>query len=378
MQQFSDLVGKIYDAALSPDQWPATLQTMANAFDACFAGFGWEDTRVMAVGGSYGNQQLPGLEGETYRNRYKQTLVYSNPMRVPVLLTQEVDDVFTPGMLVPAEEYRASRYYREYVEPMGWGDGLSSILSKSDGVVHFLAFARRAVDPPFGDPDIELLKLLTPHVRRAYTIGNLIGRQQARVEELAQTFDGLVAAVFLVDPRGRVTYRNESATALLALGKPLAVINERLCQVGGAMNVPFERVLHAALYDDTGTAQGSVILEGSGEARHLVHMLPLVARRARKFDAAQSAVAIFVTKVGLEVGSPIKTIAHAFGLTPREMSIVVALVDTGNPAEVAARLGVTANTVKSHLKAIFHKSGVSRQGDLVKLVASYVSPVQPR
>ena len=56
-------------------------------------------------------------------------------MRVSVLLTQDVEDVFAPSILVPVEEYEASRYYREYVQPMGWGDGLSTILSKKDGVV---------------------------------------------------------------------------------------------------------------------------------------------------------------------------------------------------------------------------------------------------
>ena len=47
---------------------------------------------------------LEGEDSARYKARYKETLVYSNPMRVPVLLTQEVDDVFTPGMLVPENE----------------------------------------------------------------------------------------------------------------------------------------------------------------------------------------------------------------------------------------------------------------------------------
>ena len=69
-----------------------------------------------------------------------------------------------------------------------------------------------------------------------------------------------------------------------------------------------------------------------------------------------------------------KTIAAAFDLTSREMSVLVAIVDVGSPADVAKNLGLTVHTVKSHLKAIFAKTGVSRQADLVKLVAGFVGP----
>ena len=380
MKQLSDLLNDIYEAALDPDLWPSTLQAMATAFGACFAGFGWEDTRVMAIGGSYGSEPRSEDEKESYTRRYK-TLIYSNPMRVPVLLTRNVDDVFTPEMLVPPDEYRASRYYREYVQPMGWGDGLSVILSKAEGVVHYLAFARAADAPPYGPADIELLKLLAPHIRRAYTIGNLIGRQRKRIEGLAQTFDGLAAAVFVLDDRGRVTYRNDSGAALLAQGKPLIIVNERLCHVTGSLrghgDRAFERALRAAVHGTFDATQGSMVLEGTDESRHLVHFLPLAARdRARTDDMSTASVSIFVTRVGFEAESPIKTIARTFSLTPREASILVALMEVGSLQEVAERHGVSLNTVRSQMKAIFTKTGVGRQADVVKLVASYLGPTR--
>jgi DNA-binding CsgD family transcriptional regulator len=38
-------------------------------------------------------------------------------------------------------------------------------------------------------------------------------------------------------------------------------------------------------------------------------------------------------------------------------------------------LGVSEPTVKTHLQHVFQKTGMGRQAELVKLVASYMSPL---
>jgi len=43
--------------------------------------------------------------------------------------------------------------------------------------------------------------------------------------------------------------------------------------------------------------------------------------------------------------------------------------------EVAPALGISETTVKTHLQRIFDKTGSSRQADLIKLVAGYMSPL---
>jgi len=48
-----------------------------------------------------------------------------------------------------------------------------------------------------------------------------------------------------------------------------------------------------------------------------------------------------------------------------------AIVEIGGVPEVAPVLGISDQTVKTHLHRIYEKTGTKRQADLVKLVAGY-------
>jgi hypothetical protein len=43
--------------------------------------------------------------------------------------------------------------------------------------------------------------------------------------------------------------------------------------------------------------------------------------------------------------------------------------------KVSEAMGISASTVKTHLRRLFAKTGTDRQADLVKLVAAYANPI---
>jgi DNA-binding CsgD family transcriptional regulator len=59
-----------------------------------------------------------------------------------------------------------------------------------------------------------------------------------------------------------------------------------------------------------------------------------------------------------------------FGLTPAECRVALLLGDGYAPRKIANMIGVTDNTVRSQIKSIFSKTGVKRQGDLIRLLLS--------
>jgi len=57
--------------------------------------------------------------------------------------------------------------------------------------------------------------------------------------------------------------------------------------------------------------------------------------------------------------------ANTFGLTPRELQIISAIVNGSTNKVIASDFGISEQTVKNHLTAIFDKTGVSNRLELV-------------
>jgi len=57
-----------------------------------------------------------------------------------------------------------------------------------------------------------------------------------------------------------------------------------------------------------------------------------------------------------------------FGLTPAECRVALLLGVGHSPQEIAQTIGVSFETVRSHIKSIFSKTNVKRQGELIRLL----------
>lgn len=63
-----------------------------------------------------------------------------------------------------------------------------------------------------------------------------------------------------------------------------------------------------------------------------------------------------------------RRIENQFGLTPAEARLAIELLAGGSRGEVAARLGISDSTARTHLSRIFDKTGTRRQSELVALI----------
>jgi DNA-binding NarL/FixJ family response regulator len=59
-----------------------------------------------------------------------------------------------------------------------------------------------------------------------------------------------------------------------------------------------------------------------------------------------------------------------FGISPREQDVLLLLVDGCSNSEIAARLHVSTNTVKTHLSNLYSKLGVSRRTQAISKARS--------
>jgi DNA-binding CsgD family transcriptional regulator len=65
---------------------------------------------------------------------------------------------------------------------------------------------------------------------------------------------------------------------------------------------------------------------------------------------------------------PIKRLRALFGLTEAEALLARGLLDGRRLAEIAASRDVSVETVRTQLRSLFRKTGVSRQADLMRML----------
>jgi DNA-binding NarL/FixJ family response regulator len=103
-------------------------------------------------------------------------------------------------------------------------------------------------------------------------------------------------------------------------------------------------------------ARGVVLKESA--TRHLIDGIHLVMDGKFLFGAEiADDLAQAVRRVGVHHDKP-------YGLTLRELEIVTAIAAGDNNRDIAARLGISLQTVKHHLTSIFDKTGTSTRLEL--------------
>src|SRR5262245_31866110 len=70
------------------------------------------------------------------------------------------------------------------------------------------------------------------------------------------------------------------------------------------------------------------------------------------------------------MSEPIDLLRCRFGLTPAEARLALQLVAGETLRSAAAKLGISYETVRTHLKTIFNKTGTCRQAELVVVLVA--------
>jgi DNA-binding CsgD family transcriptional regulator len=369
--QVSQLIGEIYDAALDRSLWPAVLEeTCAFVHGACAAIVA--QSPVAATGQFYFSW---GLDPH-YEQLYLQEYIKLNTAAAMAMFAK-VGEVICTDLLMPYDEYLASRFHLEWAQPQGYCDFVGTLLEKS-----VTSFANVAVvrHERHGRADHEARRrmgLLAPHFQRAVAFSKLIDLSKLEAAALADALDVVAAAMFLVDAQARVVHANSSGQVLLAKGDVVVRRGEQLAAIDPNAEQTLHQVFAAAAAGDraVGVKGIAMPLDGEDGERWVAHVLPLTSGARRRAGASYAAVAaVFVSRATLDLVHPIETVANLYRLTPAEMRVLTAVLQIGSVPDVAPVLGISETTVKTHLQRVFEKTGTKRQADLVKLVAGFMSP----
>jgi DNA-binding CsgD family transcriptional regulator len=367
-EEFSLLVGDVYDASLDSALWPAAFDRIRDFLGGCTASLISQDAVTKAAEVHF----MFGFDHE-YIDLYRQKYFKMNPI-FPTVMFFDIEQKNVISDVLPLKEFVQTRFAKEWIGPQELCDGVFSTLEKSPTGCTVLMSMRRKREGFFDDAARRRFSLIVPHVRRALLIGKVIDEHKVKAATLADTLDRIASGMFIVDATGRIVHANASGYAMVAKANALRAPSGRLGATDPRADQILLDIFAAAGGGDVmlGRQGIAVPIMGRDDERYVAHVLPLTSGARRNAGISfGAAAAVFVRKATLDLPSPPVVIAQQFRLTKAELRVLFSIVEIGGTSEVAEVLGISEATVKTHLHHVFEKTSTGRQSDLVKLVAGY-------
>jgi DNA-binding CsgD family transcriptional regulator/PAS domain-containing protein len=368
--QFEALVTEIYDAAVDPPLWPIFLERLRMRLGAEFISIvaihkptirithvhhtPWDATAISDLA----DRQLARI-----------------PMRDKILFGM-LDTPVSTLQLMPEQEFQQSSFHRDWVAPNGLRDGSTTLIADMAEELISIGFVTSQRRDPVTADEMMLVRRLSPHLRRAFMIGETLERTRWGAEVTLAALSGIATPILISDATGRLIFANPAAEKALGAEGPLLVRHGRVEPRSPAVRTNFSEALQRATSSDLalGRRGVGVPLLAQLEATY-AYILPLLGVGTRRVSN-QPLVAIFLsTRKGRALPED-AILMTLFDLTPSEARIMSRIADGESAVTLKDELGISTNTMKTHLGRIFAKTGCGRQADLVKLMSELSLPTR--
>jgi DNA-binding CsgD family transcriptional regulator len=290
-------------------------------------------------------------------------------------------DVITASNVIASDAYKRSVYYNEWARKRDHYDYIVIILNKEKTAMDYFAILRphgAGLVTPF---EVEQMKIVAPHIKRAYLLSNLLNEYKSQVDSLGSMIMNAGFGVVLATPDGQIVYANDVAETLMRLRRGLCCRQGRIIATDGKTTQKLQALISAASLPITETLSGgSVILsDQDGEGLFVVHVVPISRKTCNRFISSERlVVGLFIVDRNRGAAERVNVFAPLFGLTPAETRVLAALISGEGLTSAIKRLEMTEPTARTHLRHILAKTDTRRQAELMRLFFEVTIPCEGR
>jgi DNA-binding CsgD family transcriptional regulator len=357
----------LYEAVLDPDLWPLALREITAFVGTSGALMLYTDPASREVRHAV-NVGLPeplvaGYKAGMSRRCPRLANAFSRPEGVILHDYQHIGEQDIDG-----DEYYAwlrrtgkgSRYY------------LGCRLPGPDGLHAFNALTFRHREGPPQASHMERIAAILPHLRRALELGDRLERRDILAQASLGLLDQLRRPVALLDDRGRAISTNAAfdktgnACGCVRVHDGSAVI------ANPARQRELEQLLERAAAGGGAQPHGNAAktFAVSHEGRNCSITVVALPVDGSREQAQRACVALVLSDHMQTQDSVMRDLQARFGFTRAQARLAAVLIAGESLAGASRKLNVTVNTARSHLQAIFARTGTRRQADLVRVLLS--------
>lgn len=368
-RELPDLVGSLYDATAQPDLWTATLDDIGDALGGAALVSSLHRPGGMAY--AVCNRLDPEAD-RVLRLQYaspKTNPLFAAMPRLPILAPVARESVMDDA------SYFRSGLFNDVFRTQGYIHAGLSCLARENGVVIPCGVLRRK-NREFDADCFKLYDAILPHLRRALELAVRFSDLRAtrhHIEAVANAgSDGFV----VTDASARVLYSNATAERVLSAGDGLSCRSGVLGASRANETGKLRRLISAAAlrFDYLGGDMRVTRAEAAMPWALLVMPAPETLSGMAGAEGCTATAMVRVIDLERQATAPVARLMALFGLSRAEALIAVGLIEGIRPEEIAERQNLRITTVRTHIRSIYLKTGVSRQTELVKLLLQVAEP----
>lgn len=351
----TQLLGGLYEAVYDRDKWPSAMAEFTRHSQSRMAVVCSIDLSRPAFVGlqSHGPNDRPI---ESVRGEYAKAMHAHDPA-LNWARDHPAAGMCETAAIIPSADYREHpfiKWTRRHFGTLYWRFFYTEPV---DGLSFGLSFHAAADRGPPARKLLPLQALLFENLERAV-------RLAARPPDFAADGSALIA----IDAAGRPLALSQRADEIVREADAVTVSHGVL----GARSEMTDRLLQQAIRAAVDLSSGELpgrgvrISRSAGKSDLLAivsHFPPVLDHLPRPVPAA------LVRLIELDQRpTSLSQRAHLFDLSPRETEVATGLLGGHSIESLSAALGISRNTVRNHVQALFRKTRTNRQPDLMRVL----------
>ncbi len=360
--QLSNLIGLLYEAVIDSNRWKDTI-------GLCGKYIGGVDTQLISfdkktntpISAVIAETEFPISESENYVNYYG--LIAP---RLHYFLSGSLGEWRSCHDIIHNQSFiDKSEFYQDFLLPLGARYAIAGRIDENETTCSILGVIGAVNQRPFDEVAQLAAKRLTPHLQRAIRLHKHTQALQIKAELGAMAIDAFDLSMIIVDSKATILHLNVKAEQFLNIKS--SGLNSSSGQLTSQYS---ENRQQLARMVDLATRHpamgGAMVLQNNKSLQVFVTPLPAASKFARDWQIPLALV--LIVEMGKTV-SNLHLLAEIYDFSPAELRVVKALLSGKTPEIHAHEMGVSINTVRTQLRALFCKTQTRGQTELIALLS---------
>jgi DNA-binding CsgD family transcriptional regulator len=363
-EAFSQTVHSLYAAATNVDLWPDALRSLVDLTGGAgiIVDFVSKDPAVPSF----------CLSGNFPEDKCAEFAEYYMPIckRVAAAIDQPGTSVFYDNMIMSEAEMDRDPVYA-WLGTMGLRYYVGGRLGETERFHNSFSVQRSKRQGHADSEHLRAFEFIKPHMAQALHLSEALQTLSGKWKFGLDALEQFPQAVIGISQFGRIVFANPRAEKLLAAGDGLFSSIGHLATSARNQQEGLEALIKAAIARQPLEAAGWIRINRPSGLPPLAVLVSPLCEAPHMLSPGAPAVLVTIADPSRPLPVDISALKRIYGLTETEARVAVAMASGHSISSAAMACNMARETLRTHLKQLFRKTGVNRQQDLVRLLSAF-------